>query len=153
MKFMKLFFLSATFCALAALLIGCSTLSGSKDENSGVLEPQALLKFNDIPVPVGLKNLPQQSYSFESSGIRVGVLKYQGKSNPDQVITFYKEQMAMYNWNLVNIVEYGIRLMNFERESETCIITIEPKGNNVLLIISLGPKSQNLTKKAKAPVK
>ena len=153
MKFMKLFFLFTAFCILTTVLLGCSTLSGTKDENSALLEPQALLKFSDIPVPVGLKNLPQQSYSFENSGVRVGVLKYQGKSNPERVITFYKEQMAMYNWSLVNIVEYGIRLMNFERDNESCIITIEPKGSNVLLIISLGPKSQNLTKKSKTPVK
>jgi len=52
----------------------------------------------------------------------VGVLKYQGKTNPDQVVNFYKEQMAMYNWNLVNIVEYGQRLMNFERENEPVLL-------------------------------
>lgn len=152
--FKKLFFLSTACCLLITALMGCSTFPDNKSTSSaGTLEPQALLKFTDVPVPVGLKNLPQQSYSFESSGVRVGVLKYQGKSDPDRVINFYKEQMAMYNWSLVNIVEYGIRLMNFERENESCIITIEPKGSSVLLIISLGPKSQNSTKRAKAPVK
>jgi hypothetical protein len=118
-----------------------------------MLEPQAILKFSDVPVPVGLKSLPAQSYSFESSGVRVGVLKYQGKDNADQLVNFYKEQMAMYNWNLVNIVEYGQRLMNFERENETCIITMDPKGSTIILTISLGPKSQTVAKKAKSPVK
>ena len=150
----KLFFLFTTFCILTTVLLGCSTFSANtKATNPGMLESQAILKFADVPVPVGLKSLPQQSYSFESSGVRVGVLKYQGKSNPDQVINFYKEQMVMYNWGLVNIIEYGQSLMNFEREDETCIITIEPKGSNVLLTISLGPKSQNLRKKSKTPVK
>jgi len=156
MKFKKLFFLSATFCILTIALMGCASLSGNSDAksaNPGVLEPQAILKFSDVPVPVGLKSLPAQSYSFESSGVRVGVLKYQGKNNPDQVVNFYKEQMAMYNWNLVNIVEYGQKLMNFERENETCIITMEPKGSSMILIISLGPKSQIPAKKAKSPVK
>ncbi len=156
MKLKKLFFLSATFCILTIALMGCAGLSGNSDAksaNPGVLEPQAILKFSDVPVPVGLKSLPAQSYSFESSGVRVGVLKYQGKNNPDQVVNFYKEQMAMYNWNLVNIVEYGQKLMNFERENETCIITMEPKGSSMILIISLGPKSQISAKKAKSPVK
>lgn len=155
MKFAKVFFLS-TCCLLTIGLMGCASLSGNSDAksaNPGVLEPQAILKFSDVPVPVGLKSLPAQSYSFESSGVRVGVLKYQGKNNPDQVVNFYKEQMAMYNWNLVNIVEYGQKLMNFERENETCIITMEPKGSSVILIISLGPKSQIPAKKAKSPVK
>ncbi|MDD5477029.1 MAG: hypothetical protein PHG87_02310 [Candidatus Omnitrophica bacterium] len=154
MKFAKPFSFISISCLLAIALLGCSTFSDNpKSLNSGALEPQAILKFSDVPVPVGLKSLPQASYSFESSGVRVGVLKYQGKANADQVIGFYKEQMAIYNWNLVNIVEYGQRLINFERENETCIITIEPKGNTVILTISLGPKSQNLAKKARAPVK
>ena len=156
MKYLRLFLLAASCCLLANALIGCSTLSGNRDAkstNPGVLEPQAILKFSDIPVPVGLKSLPSQSYFFESSEVRVGVLKYQGKNDPDQVVNFYKEQMAMYNWNMVNIVEYGQRLLNFERENETCIITMEPKGSNVILTISLGPKSQATAKKAKTPVK
>ncbi len=156
MKLAKLFSFISLSCLLAITLLGCSTFSDApKSLNTGVgmLEPQTTLKFSDVPVPVGLKSLPQQSYSFESSGVRVGVLKYQGKANADQVINFYKEQMAMYNWNLVNVVEYGQRLINFERENETCIITIEPRGNSVTLIISLGPKSQNLAKRTKSPVK
>ena len=156
MKAVKLFSIFTLCCLLSATLIGCSTFSDGNDAkstNPAMLEPQTILKFSDIPVPVGLKSLPAQSYSFESSGVRVGVLKYQGKNDPDRVVNFYKEQMAMYNWNLVNIVEYGQRLLNFERENETCIITVEPKGSNVILIISLGPKSQIAAKKAKSPVK
>lgn len=134
--------------------MGCSTFSNNtKYSDSAMMEPQEILKFSDVPVPVGLKPLPQQSFSFESAGVRTGVLKYQGKANADQVINFYKEQMAIYNWNLINIVQYGQRLMNFDRETETCIINIESKGSLVILTISLGPKSQNLTKKSRKPVK
>ncbi len=148
MKFAKLLFV------FIILLAGCATFSdSSKSNTSGMLEPQSILKFSDVPVPVGLKALPQASYSFESSGVRVGVLKYQGKADAERVINFYKEQMAMYNWNLVNIIEYGQRLMNFERENETCIITLETKGSSVILTISLGPKSQNLARKSRTPVK
>jgi len=153
--FAKLVFLFSIGCLLTTALTGCSTLSGNKDTtNPGSLAPQAILKFADVPVPVGLKSLPEQSYSFESSGVRVGVLKYRGKNNPDQIINFYKEQMPMYNWNLINIIEYGQRLLNFERENETCIITLQPMGwGNLMVTISLGPKSQIVSKKAKSPVK
>jgi hypothetical protein len=154
MKFLKLTALIFVCFLLTGSLIGCSTfLDNSKSAGTGMLEPQAILKFSDVPVPTGLKAMPTASYSFESSGVRVGVLKYQGKGNADQITNFYKEQMAMYNWNLINIVEYGQRLLNFDRENETCIISLEPKGNNVILIISLGPKSQTTTKRAKSLVK
>jgi len=149
-SFTKFVFLLTIGCLLTTALTGCTTTSGSK------LEPQTMLKFSDLPIPVGLKPLPQTSYSFENAGVRVAVLKYQGKANIDQVINFYKEQMPMYNWNLINIIEYGQRLLNFERENETCIITMQIAGfwnEDVLVTVSLGPKSQNLTKKSKSPVK
>jgi hypothetical protein len=85
--------------------------------------------------------------------MRVGLLKYEGKASPDQVVNFYKEQMAMYNWNLLNVVEYGQRLLNFDRETETCIISLTPRGNNSVITITLGPKTQQVPKKAQKPIK
>lgn len=139
---------------LIANLTGCASTSNSdKDISSpALLEPQAVLKFSDLPVPVGLKLVPQDSYSFESAGVRVALLKYQGKINADQVVNFYKEQMPMFNWSLLNSIEYGQRLLNFEREQETCIVNILPKGGATVVTISLGPKSQ-MPKKQETPVK
>ena len=148
---LKLFCL-ISICSLLALgLTGCKTISAE-----GRLEPQAILKFSDLPIPVGLKPLPQVSYAFENAGSRVAVLKYQGRANIDQLINFFKDQLPMHNWKLINIIEYGQRLLNFEKEDETCIITIQVAGfwnEEALVTISLGPKSKGLNKKVKEPVK
>lgn len=115
--------------------------------NSALLEPQANLKVSDAPVPAGFRLIPQESYSFEAAGVRVSLLKYQGRADIDQVVSFYREQMALYNWNLLNVVEYGQRLLNFDRESETCIISLTPKGSSsVMITISIGPKAQQIKK-------
>jgi hypothetical protein len=140
------------FLAVIFLLTGCTAFSKKDKSSTGVLEPQALAKFADVPVPAGFKILPEESYSFESSGVRVGVLKYRGKANVEQVENFYKEQMPMYNWNFLNVVEYGERLLNFDRESETCIISLLSKGSQVNITITLGPKSQ-MRKKSDKPLK
>ena len=136
------------FLVLAvAFSAGCANLNKKdKDLSSGpaMLEPQSILKFSDVPAPVGFKLILKESYSFENSGIRVALLKYQGKANADQVTNFYKEQLAMYNWNLLNVIEYGDRQLNFERDSETCVITLIPKGAHMTAIIAIGPKSQYL---------
>ncbi len=134
------------------IISGCETMS--KDSSSPqALESQTVLRFSDIPVPAGFKALPQDSYTFEASGVRVGVLKYQGKADPGQVINFYREQMPMFNWNLLNVVEYGDRLINFDRDNETCVITMLSRGNNITLTITLGPKPQQSSKKATRPIK
>jgi len=143
------------FCiGLIFLLTGCTEIM-KKDKTTGAsssLEPQSTAKFSDIPVPAGFKLLAQDSYSFESGGVRVAVLRYKGKGNPEQIESFYKDQMPMYNWNFLNVVEYGERLMNFDREAETCIISLKSRGNAIALTISLGPKSQT-RKKSDKPVK
>lgn len=150
-----IFVMGICLLATSLFLAGCATTETGdlRSSGSGALKTQAILKFTDVPVPVGLKSLPLESYSFESSGVRVGVLKYKGKADPDQVISFYKDQMPMYNWTLVNIIEYGQRLMNFEREGESCIISMQPKGSSVILTISLGPKSQVALKKSKQVIR
>jgi len=147
--------LFSCFVFIAFSLYGCADFPQKDDSMSktpGVLEPSAMMKFNDVPVPAGFKILPQNSYSFESSGVRVGVLKYRGKANPEQVLSFYKQQMPMYNWSLLNVIEYGDRMMNFERENETCIVSLYSKGGTAILTISIGPRPQ-ISKKSNKPIK
>ncbi|MDD4899935.1 MAG: hypothetical protein PHG68_05015 [Candidatus Omnitrophica bacterium] len=145
-------FLVFSFLIITFILAGCTTTVNKTTPTSastaGMIEPQTISKFGDIPVPSGFKLVPADSYSFENSGVRVGLLKYQGRGDSDQLINFYKEQMSMYNWRLLNVVEFGERMLNFDREQETCIITLQSKGGkNVQIVIALGPKAQ-ATKKA-----
>ncbi|MDD2680131.1 MAG: hypothetical protein PHO03_04990 [Candidatus Omnitrophica bacterium] len=139
---------------LLAGILGCASLSDKKQGSTAQsLQAQSILKFGDLPVPAGFKIQAKDSYSFESSGIRVGLLRYQGKASLDQVVNFYKEQMPMYSWTLLNLTEYGDCIMNFEREAESCIVYIAPKGGQATISISLGPKAPVLTKKARPAVK
>ncbi|MFA6216070.1 MAG: hypothetical protein WDL87_00230 [Candidatus Omnitrophota bacterium] len=140
---------------IAVLIFFCGCASFTNDPSSktqGLLEPSAAVRFSDIPVPAGFKLTPKDSYSFEATGVRVGVLRYQGKADPDQVVNFYKEQMAMCKWDLLNIIEYGQRVLNFDRETETCIVNVSAKGNAITITVSFGPKSQAPVK-AKTAVK
>jgi hypothetical protein len=146
---------SIALLALAASVVifsGCVE-APKKTESAAapqkILEPSGRVKFSDIPVPEGFAFEGRDSYVFESSGIRVGVLRYHGRVMADRVVNFYREQMPMYNWVLLNVVEYGDRLMNFDREEESCIVTISPRGNRASLIsICVGPKAAQGAKKA-----
>ena len=85
--------------------------------------------------------------------MRVGLLKYKGKAQAQQVVNFYREQMPMYNWSLLNVIEYGQCILNFDREQESCIINMLVKGKSITLTISVGPKSQFPKKSSNKPVK
>lgn len=152
---MKRIFTAILLIISAAIFCSCAEISKNDPatKEPASLEPQTTLKFNDIPAPVGFKFISNESYSFESAGVRAGVLKYKGKVDIDEVANFYKDQMPLYNWNLLNTIEYGERILNFDREQESCIVNLSARGRNITITISLGPKSSIKPKKADKPVK
>ena len=137
---MKLLPLSLILIVFVLGLSGCVSV---QKEPIGVqsLEPSAALRFSDVPVPAGFKILPKESFVLESGGVRAGILKYTGKADAQSVVLFYRNQMPIYNWALLNVLEYGDHMLNFERENESCVITIKPAGGRAKLVVSLAPKS------------
>ena len=130
------------------LSAGCAT-SGTVTDNdikaTKALDVSTALKFVDVPVPSGFKMITAQSFTFENDVLRVGILKYKGRSSGDQVVNFFKNQMPLYNWRFTNMLEYGRRILNFEREDQNCIIVIEPQGMSTFVTITVAPKSGRAT--------
>ncbi|MGD9014784.1 MAG: hypothetical protein PVI33_02010 [Candidatus Omnitrophota bacterium] len=137
---MRLLTLALILPVIILNLSGCVSapkeLSVARD-----LRPSEVLKFHDVPIPVGFKILPEKSFILESVGMRAGVLRYTGKANIENVVNFYKKQMPVYNWALLNVLEYGERMLNYERDNEGCVINIKPRGATIDISISLAPKS------------
>ena len=134
-------------CLVVLFLAGCATFpqnesSSDAEKNKATLSVSPLLKFDDIPIPAGFKSLDKESFAFQNDKNRVALLKYYGGRTADQVVAFYKEQMAMSNWDLVNIIEYDRKVLNYENSEESCIITIQPQGGKSLIVIALSPKSR-----------
>ena len=146
MHSLKTLFLVPFFLFLF-LIAGCVTLpksesTGSAEQNKVSLSVAPILKFDDIPVPVGFRILDKESFAFQNDKSRVALLKYYGGQNAEQVLAFYKEQMAMSNWDIVNIIEYDRKVLNYENSDESCIITIQPEGGKSRVTIALSPKSR-----------
>lgn len=124
--------------------------SGSTEANLNVPEQLQVavdLHFDDIPVPAGFKLDKVNSFAFQNDYTRVGLLKYTGRAKVFKVVDFYKEQMPLYNWVLVNVVEYDRSLLNFEKDGQSCIITVEGTMTRTALTIAVAPKSQKSAKK------
>ncbi len=135
---------------LAFFLVGCATTndtSSSEELEEGAfvgstLAVTAKLRFDDLPVPAGFKLVKNKSFIFQTEGTRVALLKYSGRAKQQDVLEFYKEQMLLYSWELLNVVEYGKSILNFERGGQSCIVTIEPKGPKQIVTISVAPKAK-----------
>ena len=123
---------------------GCATTntnSSSGYSQQGATGMSSILKFEDVPVPAGFRLIDNESFTFQNDRMRVGLLKYAGSPDANRVVAFYKEQMPMYNWDLINVIEYGQRVMNFERSDQTCIVTIQPLSTRTIIAVAVAPKS------------
>lgn len=149
----KEIFVVLALISIISILAGCATWPQARRRAAGEEEeaiPEAkrpleiapTFRFDDIPVPAGFRIDQFESFAFQTDYSRVGLLKYKGKADPDRVVAFYKDQMSMYGWSLVNIIEYGKRLLSFEKKDQSCIITIEPAGTKTILTIAFSPKSK-----------
>jgi len=126
------------------LAAGCATsgpVSNDDIKTQKALNVSTTLKFDDVPVPVGFNIIASQSFAFENDVLRVGILKYTGRANGDQVVSFYKDQMPLYNWRFTNILEYGKRILSFERDDQSCIIVVEPSRMSTSITVTVSPKS------------
>lgn len=145
---MKNKIISQALLIFAFLLItaGCATPGYKESSSSSEIEKSlavaSTLRFDDVPVPSGFVQISNESFIFQSESLRAGVLKYSGKSNPNAVMLFYKEQMPLYNWQLINLIEYGKKQLNYEKPGQSCIITIEGTKSKSILMICVGPKSE-----------
>lgn len=129
---------------------GCAAIKGrgssELEEEEGyaptTLAVTAKLRFSDVPVPAGFKLIQNKSFVFQTEETRVALMKYSGRAKLQDLVDFYKEQMLLCNWELLNIVEYGRSVLNFERSRQSCIITLESKGMKKIITISVAPKTK-----------
>ncbi|MDP8216961.1 MAG: hypothetical protein P9L98_06595 [Candidatus Kaelpia imicola] len=132
---------------LSVFTAGCSTISGRRGSHSSDFEKQlevsTLLKFDDIPVPSSFKFIAAESFAFQTDEVRVGLLKYTGRVSPEETVVFYKEQMPLYNWKPINFIEYERRILNFEKDEQSVVITIDGKGSSSSLVIAVSPRSES----------
>ncbi len=150
---MKRMMVLAVVCSVM-LMGGCATWNrggvsktSSKDygESAAGLALSESLKFDDVPVPAGFRLKVKDSFAFQNNTLRVGVLTYVGKAEPQGIINFYKEQMPLYNWRLLNLIEYETAQILFDKTDETCVIILVPGRTNTLKI-SVAPKSKGKKK-------
>jgi len=152
----SLFLIMTILIAGMIVCSGCSSTGWGRKSSSSSdtetmdtrkqLQVAADLRIDDVPVPVGFKLDAGDSFAFQNDYTRVGLLKYSGRANITEVINFYKEQMPLYNWILVNLVEYERSMLNFEKDNQSCIITCEGGMRKTVLTISTAPKSQEVSR-------
>ena len=110
---------------------------------TGVPKPlavSAVLKFDDVPIPAKFTLRAEQSFAFQNEDVRVGMLRYAGHADSQQVVAFFREQMPVFQWTLANAIEAEPSVLNFEKAGQSCIILVHRRGGRTELAIDVAPK-------------
>ena len=141
-------FFAIFVCALLALSVGCATGTATTAGDSGgdeVIATGMLLapdfRIADIPLPVGFKFDRKGSFVFQNDRMDVGRIQYSGTAVIDEVAQFYLDEMANYNWNLLNVTEHGTIWLFFEKPGKAANVLLTPKTRGTVIQISFFPKN------------
>lgn len=83
------------------------------------------VQFADIPIPSGYSIIPHESYSFQGSLFRNGVLKYHGPVDWNFAINFYRRHLPARGWILNNVERgFDVRVFYFSKGQEKLIVIV-----------------------------
>lgn len=133
--------------ALAALMTaaapGC--VFAPAGGRGGRLSPALYPRERDVPMPEVMRFVPQASEDYRDGRRRVYVRhRYIGDAHKDSVRAFFRRHMPLTRWALVSDANHqGYYILRFEKESESCEITIKdaPRdgSGNTLVDVRITP--------------
>jgi hypothetical protein len=129
---------------LIAFMLGCITTTGGQkiSGEKAAAKKRALQNLaNNIPLYPNFKYRPDDSFFFESGGVKAGVMVFEGKAQVGEVVNFYKREMPSHGWSMVSSYQYGKEaLLDFSAPEKTCQISVQAKPFNSLLVIRTGTR-------------
>ena len=106
-----------------------------------VFPPAAAARFDDVPVPEGMKMEHKRSFVFQSGALEVGFLIYTGPLMPEEAAQFFVDALPRAGWNLLDVLEYNDITIKLDQPEKNLIIHVSPKFRGCVVKIILTPKS------------
>jgi hypothetical protein len=120
-------------CAAVLFMMpwGCAMMGGGQQGTARSTEPAARTgpvpfyhDFTDVILPGELKVIDKESSIFRSPGFSTGILALEGRLDAGSLSTFFENNMAKDNWQLVSSFKYRPLMMLFEKGNRNCVIRI-----------------------------
>lgn len=140
----------------ALVMTACSTTS----KNSGPLDPlmpdsieapllsdSGLLsavkrRFEDVPLPVGAKEEPEQTYVYQTDSVQVGRMVYRSKASVNELAQFFIKECPTTGWTLETVLQADGTELIFKRPGSRLRVSIRELGlvrRGTRLILYLTP--------------
>lgn len=90
-------------------LLGASESGGSGSTNAPIDGPgipaAGHKRFNEIPLPDGLREDTQRTFVYDSRSVRIGKMVYNSKNTVNELAQFYITNAPLDGWNLVSTTQ------------------------------------------------
>ncbi len=130
----------ALFMGIALVLSACVThgdpqpppnpITASPDLSSqeGHFGPKPIFyDFEDIPIPMELNIVQNDSYVLQAVNQKGGLLTLRGRVDINSVINFFQSAMSREGWRQRGGFRYRRSVLLFEKPDKTCMINIYEK--------------------------
>ncbi len=108
---------SLCFIFLLILFFSCAPVNEYK-------KAPLSLKQKDIPVPMEMKMLTNESVLVKILSSEAKYLVFRGQVSPDSLFDYYMIAMRKNNWQIKSYFKNKIYLMLFEKNRKICVINI-----------------------------
>ncbi len=116
-------------------IYGCKNLLSSRTVTEQKPEStQAVLTsyhFDDVPLPPGMTLNRKESFLYETTATKAGLLIYEGKGEMEKLSNFFKQEMPKNGWRLVSNFELYNVMLTFIKDGWSSIIYILPQDSEM----------------------
>lgn len=140
----------ALFVLLALFLFtaGCTTTQSSSGSDTTTPtgaqtyeNPNFYYDFDDILVPRELEFQHDESYTLDNAKFKAAIMVFTGRVVAADVFTFFVNNMARDNWQLINSLRGEISVLNFEKANKSCMIQIQDDFTTTVTIFAVESKA------------
>jgi hypothetical protein len=99
-------------------------------------------RFDDVPLPLDVREDLERTYIYESKMIQVARMVYTSKASVNELAQFYIQECPVADWKLQSVLQAeGVELL-FEKPGKRLLVEVrgqEGVGRSRLLILRLEP--------------
>ncbi len=119
---------------------GTTSESNSSAKNTTATGPlPKYYDFEDIPVPYELNIDKDESFIYQTSNFKAGVLVLSGRVDPSSVVSFFTTTLPRENWKLLGGFRYHRSIVVFEKGKRICLINVKESPLKTYVEIYVAP--------------
>ncbi len=157
-----------TYFCIVLIVAGCSHVPWENNDGASMSEASAgsgkaghtsgkggttgplpkYYDFEDIPVPYELNIDKGESFIYQTSNFKAGVLVLTGRVDPSSVVSFFSVTLPRENWKLLGGFRYHRSIMVFEKGQRICLINVKESPLKTYVEIYVAPMVDGFQKPA-----